>query len=168
MLRKLFYVITVALIFGCSSMNSRNVIGGYDHNMETGLSIYHQYQITTIITEKGKVIERKKFFYTDLEEALPFNTTSLQLGLLVINPYKQNFEVWSNTEIADLETDKVIFKQKRLRKISQLLPEELFSIDLPLESENSKVIFSVYFINESGKVLYSTNSAMYKIGSLNK
>jgi hypothetical protein len=155
-------------LFGCAGTQT-NTIGGYENNMETGLSVYHQYIITSISTNKNeKIIETTYAFKADLNEDIPSNVVKLSLTMLVVNPYKVNFEVWENIQFTNLDTDKVYLKHKKLRHNSQLLPEEFVSVDLPLVlDEYSQVIFSVDILSESGKLLYSTHRAEYKIGSTN-
>ena len=155
-------------LFGCATIDSHTV-GGYQNNMETGLSVYHQYYETLIKTVKGKSVESNIVFITDANKDLPINVKKLQICIVVENPFKRNFEVWESIELIDLETNKPYLKHKKLRHNSQLLPEELISIDMPLYSEtHSQVVFSVDLIDESGNILYSTYTAKYKIGSKNK
>jgi len=167
MFRKLFLIFCLLLIVGCSSTSKR--IGGFENNMETGISVYHQYIITTAsVDSKGKIVQAESLLKPDLKDNLPSNVVKLKVAILVINPYNVKFEVWENLQFTNLETGRVYLKHKDLRHVSQTLPEELVSVDLPLEIEkHSQVIFSVDILDESGKLLYSTYSAEYKIGSNN-
>ena len=166
MFQKLFlFCLIVLLIVGCSSTSKK--VGGFENNMETGLSVYHQYIITTAsVDAKGKIVEVESLLKSDLKEDLPSNVVKLKVAILVLNPYNVKFEVWENLQFTNLETNRVYLKHKDLRHVSQTLPEELVSVDLPLViKEHSQVIFSVDVLNESGELLYSTYSAEYKIGS---
>ena len=167
MFRKLFLFCLIVLIVGCSSTSKK--VGGFENNMETGLSVYHQYIITTVsVDSKGKIVQAESLLKTDLKDNLPSNVVKLKVAILVINPYNVKFEVWENLQFTNLETGRVYLKHKDLRHVSQTLPEELVSVDLPLViKEYSQVIFSVDVLDESGKLLYSTYSAEYKIGSNN-
>lgn len=164
MIRNLLCGAILILLVGCSTTNS-HTIGGYHNNMETGLSVYHQYMFTkATLNKEGKIVETKTIFKADQNEDLPSNTVRLQLSLIVINPYNQNFEVWEELQFKNLETDKIYFKHKKLRYTSQPLPEESISIDMPLVLDvSSQVIFSVLLLDESGKELYGTYKAKYKI-----
>ncbi len=168
MFQKLFCLcLIVLLIVGCSSTSKR--VGGFENNMETGLSVHHQYIMTTAsVDSKGKIVVVESLLKADLNENLPSNVVKLKVAMLVLNPYNVKFEVWENLQFTNLETGRVYLKHKDLRYISQTLPEELVSVDLPLViKEYSQVIFSVDIVDESGKLLYSTYSAEYKIGSNN-
>lgn len=155
----------ILFLFGCSTTS--HTIGGYHNNMATGLSVYHQYVATQLgKTKNGEFVESKIIFKTDQNEDLPSNIVGLHLSMTVVNPYEQKFEVWENLEFKNLETDKVYLKHKKLRYISQPLPEELISVDMPLMLDvYSQVIFSVDILDNSGNKLYSTYIAKYKIGS---
>jgi len=169
MFQKLFIVsILIVVLFGCASQTV-NKTGGFENNMKTGLSVYHQYNFISIQTTKNdKIIETTTAFKSDLNKNIPSNVIKLSCTILVVNPHKLNFEVWENIQFTNLDTGKVYLKHKKLRHNSQLLPEEFVSVDLPLIIEkHSQVIFSVDILDESGKLLYSTSRAEYKIGSLN-
>jgi hypothetical protein len=155
-------------LFGCATTQTTTT-GGYENNMETGLSVYHQYHYTSISTNKnGNVIEKTTAFKADLNKDIPSNVVKLSITIMVDNPYKLYFEVWENIKFTNLDTGKVYLKHKKLRHISQLLPEEFANVDLPLViEEHSQVIFSIDILDESGKLLYSTHRAEYKIGSTN-
>ena len=166
MFRKLFCCILFLFLIGCSSTTKK--VGGFNNNMETGISVYHQYVITILSKDKnGKFVVVESLFKADLKEFLPSNVAKLKVAMLILNPYNQKFEVWENLQFTNLKTNRVYLKQKKLRYMSQLLPEELISLDLPLVEKDSQVIFSVDILNESGKLLYSTYRAEYKIGSQN-
>ena len=169
MFRNLFSGIVLLILCGCASTSSIDKVGGYQNNMATGLQFQYQYFYTFISTDQnGKLIETESLFKTDQNEDLPSNIVKLKIGMLVINPHKQKFEVWENLQFINLETDKIYLKHKKLRYQSQLLPEEIVYLDLPLVLEEyTQVIFSVDILTESGELLYDTYKAEYKIGSTN-
>lgn len=157
--------VAILFLYGCATTS--NTVGGYHNDMGSGLSVYHQYQQTvSSLNKKGKTVHTQSVFKTDTNKDLPSNIVSVKLTMFFVNPYQQKFEVWETTELSELESNKVFLKQKRLRYISKPLPEELISIDMPMESDtHSQVIFSVDVLDENGKVLYTTYTARYKIGS---
>lgn len=168
MFRKLFSGIVLLILCGCAS-TTIDKVGGYKNNMATGLQFQYQYfYVSTSTDQNGKLIETEKLFKTDQNEDLPSNIIKLKIGMLVINPYKQEFEVWENLQFTNLRTDKIYLKHKKLRYQSELLPEELVFLDLPLVLEEyTQVIFSVDILTKSGELLYDTYKAEYKIGSNN-
>ena len=157
--------VAILFLYGCATTS--NTVGGLHNDMATGLTVYHQYQQTTAsLNNKQQIIHTNSVFKTDTNKNLPSNIVKLELSMAIINPYKQKFEIWQTVKFADMKSNKVYLKQKKLRYESQLLPEELISLDMPIESESySQVIFSVDVIDSNGKVLYTTYTARYKIGS---
>lgn len=168
MLKKMFCGFAILLLLGCASTKSHTV-GGYSNNMETGLSVYHQYISTILSVDKnGKLVQSKRLLESDENKDIPSNVVRLDLTLLIQNPYKRYFEIWENLKIQNIETNEVYLKHKKLRQTSQLLPEEQVSIGMPLILDvHSQVIFSVDLKDKSGNTLYSTYTAKYKVGSNN-
>ena len=166
MFQNLFCVLIIFSFFGCAATSKD--IGGYHNNMATGLEVQYRYSYTSISKdEDGKLVTSEKSF-TIQNENLPSNIVKVTLGMLVINPYKQDFEIWENLQFKSLKKNKVYLKHKKLRYKSQLLPEELVFFNLPLVlEEHTQVIFSVDVLTTRGELVYSTNSAEYKIGSNN-
>jgi hypothetical protein len=160
----------MALSFiGCAH-NSKNTIGGVHKNLETGLSVYHQYHITTEYLDKNKkLFHHTSVFLADYNKDLPSNTKKLYLSIAIINPFNLDFEIWERVNYIDLRTDKVYFKSEKLRYPSdnhRLLPEGTFSLDLPLVSKMpTQVLYFVNVKDKRGEVIYSTYTARYKIGS---
>lgn len=164
MFRKLFCVaVLILFIFGCSTTKTTKNAGGYENNLSTGLSFYHQYISTKLLkNEKGELVEVKYVFNSNKKEDVHYDLVNLHLSLLVQNPYNLKYSIWENLEFINLETNKAYFKHRKLVGNSQLLPEELFSIGLPLMLEAySQIIFSVDVLNESGETIYSTYETVY-------
>lgn len=164
MFKKLFCVaVLILFIFGCSTTKITKNSGGYENNLSTGLSFYHQYISTKLLkNKKSEFVEVKYVFSPDEKKDVPHNLVNLHLSLLVQNPYNLKYSIWENVEFINLETNKAYFEHKKLVGNSQLLPEELFSIGLPLMLEAySQVIFSVDVVNESGETIYSTYEITY-------
>ena len=146
MFRKIL-LIAIAILFlhGCAT-HSRNTVGGMHNDLATGLRVYHQYQKVTEHHKKGKLYHYSTAFLADESRDLPDNLVGLSIDMTFINPFKQRFEVWENTCFKDLQTNKTYLKTKKLRYTSQLLPEEVISLNMPLNSDSniySQVIFSV-------------------------
>jgi hypothetical protein len=167
MFRNLLCGVAILFLFGCSTTTNSHTVGGFHNNMETGLSVYHQYVAIHLgKTKNGELVKSEIIFKADQNENLPSNIVGIRLSIRVINPYNQKFEVWENLEFKNLETDKIYLKHKKLRYISQPLPEELISVKMPFVLDvYSQVIFSVDILDENGNKLYSTYIARYKIGS---
>lgn len=160
----------LALLFiGCAH-NSKNTVGGMHSNLETGIMVYHQYQKTTSHLDKNeRTVYVVSPFETDLNTDIPSNIHKLELRLAIINPFKTNFEIWERVNYIDLRTNKLYFKSEKLRYPSdnhQLLPEEFISLDLPLYvKQHTQVLYFVNVKDDKGKVVYTTYTARYKIGS---
>ena len=164
MFRNLFCVaVLILFIFGCASTTTKENSGGYENNLSAGISFYHQYISTKLLkNKKGELVEVKYVFNQDEKKDVSYDLVNLHLSLLVLNPYNLKYSIWENLEFINLETNKAYFKHRKLVGNSQLLPEELFSIGLPLMLEEySQVIFSVDVLSESGDLIYSTYETVY-------
>ena len=169
MLNRICLLLVALFFIGCAH-NSKNTVGGMHSNLETGLMVYHQYQKTTSHLDKEKkTVFLVSPFKTDMDADIPSNVHKLELRLAIINPFKTNFSVWERINYIDLTTDKLYFKSEKLRYPSdnhRLLPEEFISIDLPLYSkQHTQVLYFVNVKDAKGKVIYTTYTARYKIGS---
>lgn len=161
MFRKLFCVAVLILLIGCASSSEIKKAGGYESNLSTGLSFYHQYISTSLLKNKEGEFVKLRYVFNYENKDVPSNLVNLHLSLLVNNPYNLKFHLVENLELINLETKQAYFEHKKLTN-SQLLPEELFSIGLPLILDvYSQVIFSVDVVNESGETIYSTYKLVY-------
>ena len=142
MFKNIFLLCGLILLIGCSTVQ-KHTIGGYHDSMETGMSIYHQYVSTKIKQINEKFVKYNTVFETDLDEDISSDIVDLYISILVINPYKQKFEIFENLEFKDLGTDEVYL------------------------SVHSQVIFSVDVLDKSGKKLDSSYVVKYKTGSKN-
>ena len=140
-------------------------------NLATGLTVYHQYNLTTAhFTKKKQLIHHTSRFRADLEADLPSNTESLDIAMAIVNPHKLQFEIWDRVNYIDLETDKVFFRSEKMRYQTKDRPEEheLISIALPVKSkQHCKVLYHVFVKDPTGEIVHYTYTARYKIGKQN-
>jgi hypothetical protein len=164
---KTISVVFVALFFiGCAHYK-QNTVGGMHSDLETGFTVYHQYNMVTVhLNQKDKVVHASNVFPADLNEYLPSNVHKLELSMAIINPYKQKFTIWERVNYIDLKSKKLYYKSERLRYTSkrERITEELFSIKLPITSkENCQVLITVDVKNDRGETVYTTYTARYKL-----
>ena len=164
MLKKLFVLFAVLSAFGCAH-HKHNTVGGMHNDLETGLTVYHQYHLTTSNYKDGEVIYRNETFPADLNVDLPSNIVKLELAMAIVNPYKQQFEIWERVNYIDLENQKLFFKAERHRYTSKMLKEEILSLELPIVSKQPcQVLLTAYVKNDNGEIVYTTYSTKYTIG----
>jgi len=158
------------LFIGCATSQT-NTIGGFNNDMESGLTVYHQYHMTASFLNKDKrVVHHSSTFKTDLNADLPQNVVKLDLAMSIVNPFKQQFEIWERVNFIDVSTGKLYFKSEKLRYplgSHQLLPKELISIDLPVYAKQHTQVLFFVIVRSNGRVIYTTYTARYKIGSQN-
>ena len=167
-MRRCFSVVMLMLFFliGCAAHNESYNYADYSNSLIYDMAFYSQYEIVyKVKTENGeKTIVSA--FASDRNEYLPKDVSKLHLGIRIINPQKTKFVVWMDYEFIGIENE---FSQRssRIVHMSQSLPEEFISIDLPVTNIHSQVKFSVSISNRSG-VLYESSEALYKMGVNNK
>lgn len=158
------------LFMGCATSQT-NTIGGFNNDMASGLTVLHQYhQTASILNKDKKAVYYTTTFKTDLDADLPQNIVKLALAMSIVNPYKQKFEIWERVNFIDVSTGKLYFKSEKLRYPSdshRLLPEGLISIDLPVYAEQHTQVLFFATVKSNGRVIYTTYTARYKIGSQN-
>jgi len=127
-----------------------------------GMSFYTQYEILYVATTpKGKRLVVSPFL-ADSNEYLPNNIVKLHLGLQTINPTEEVFNIWLDWKVLDYYNGDVILQKSKLVHMSQGLPEEFISIDLPYKTNiHSKIEILVEVIS-NGRVRYAS-TAKYKI-----
>jgi hypothetical protein len=86
------------------------------------------------------------------------------LGLYVVNPKKEFFEVRVESKFTELDTGNFLEKNKFVYR-SQMLPEEFINIDLPrnIDLSDSQVEFKAMVLDKDGKNLFESEVAKYRI-----
>ena len=167
MLKNIIVLFVAALLIGCSH-HTKNTVGGMHSDLATGLTVYHQYNLTTAHFTKTKhVVNRVSRFKADLEADLPSNTESLNLALAIVNPHNLQFEIWDRVNYIDLETGKVFYRAEKMKYKTKEHPEkhELISIDLPVSyQQHCKVLYHVFVKDPTGEFVHYTYTARYLIG----
>jgi hypothetical protein len=148
----------------CSS-HKLNTIGEYRQDIN-GMIIHGRYEIVYVTnTNNGKIMIAAPFI-SDSDNYLPENIVKLHLGLKIINPRHEKFNAWIDWKVLGKSND-VILQNSYLVHISQGLPEEFISVDLPYETNiNSTYEVSVEIVSD-GEVRY-TSMAKYKIKGTKK
>jgi len=167
MLKKIIVLFAVALLLGCSH-HTQSTVGGMHSNLATGLTVYHQYNLTTAhFTKQKRLVHHTDRFKADLNADLPSNTESLDLALAIVNPHNLQFEIWERVNYIEMNTDKVFYRAEKKRYETKKRPEkhELISIDLPVVSKHHcKVLYHVFVKDPTGEIVHYTYTARYKIG----
>jgi hypothetical protein len=165
MLHRIITILIIGLLFlsGCA-VNSSYQVGGYQNNLYSDIKFLGQYEIQYVITTRDdKRMVLVKPFISDGKN-LPDKITKLHLGLMVINPNREKFEVWIESKFTELDTGNLFQLNKYVYK-TQVLPKEFISIPLPRNVKpNTQVEFWVQAVSEGGVVLYKSSMVNYKIG----
>jgi len=170
MLKKIIVLFGLALLLGCSH-HTQNTVGGMHSNLATGLTVYHQYNLTTAsFTKQKRLVHHTGRFKADLNADLPSNTESLDLALAIVNPHKLQFEIWERVNYIEIETKKVFYRAERKHYNTKEHPKEheLISIKLPVVSkQHCEVLYHVFVKDPTGENVHYTYTARYKIGKEN-
>lgn len=159
-----FISVFVAMVFmlitiSCST-HKVNTIGDYRQEIN-GISFHGQYEILYWVkTHDGKSLIATPFA-TDSNDYLPENTVKLHLGLKTINPLHEKFDIWLDWKLFNMDGDLILQKSK-LVHMSQGLPEEFISINLPYMTNIHSKFETFVEVISNGEVRYSS-SAKYKI-----
>lgn len=154
-----FAVLCIIFITGCATTKSYDY-ADYSNSLKTNLSFYSQYEIIyKVKTKKGERIIVSPFLASS-NTYLPEQVLKLHLGLKIINPNKEHFKIWVDSKFTEIGTDKV-FQKMNFVYVTQILPEEFVSINLPLTNIHSQVDFFVIVMSD-GDVLYRS-LARYKM-----
>ena len=161
-------IITILLlgmfVTGCTTSKAYNY--AEYHSSLSGsqnMTFYSQYDIAyKVQTKKGKVVTVVSPFLADSNAYLPEKVVKLHLGLKVLNPNKESFGLWVESECVGIDTDYYIQIRKFVGN-SRMLPENIISIDLPHQTDlDSQVTFRVSVIVD-GDTLYESTTAKYRI-----
>ncbi len=155
-------VLSIVLLQSCAHNKTYNY-ADYKQSFNTGMSFYSQYELVYLATaENGKEKLIVTPFLADSNQYLPGKIVKLHLGLKIINPSEEKFVIWKDYQFTGIDSDEYL-QTSKLVHMSQGLPEEFISIDLPyMTNIHSKVSFSIEVISEKG-VLYKSSRALYKI-----
>lgn len=159
MISKFVFIVCLIFLFcNCASMKVYDY-AEYHNSLTYDISFYSQYEIAYKI--KNQIITTS--FLANSNEYLPEDIIVLHIGLLINNPKRGKFVVWSEFKVTSIDTGKLIQKT-RLKHVAKSLPEEFISIDMPYNTNiHSEIEFSVSVMDYSGNILYQSSKALYKI-----
>lgn len=161
---RIYSVLIFLLLFcGCAHNKSYDY-AEYYKSLQSDMSFYSQYEIIyKEDTKKGNVIVSP--FLADSNNYLPNQIIKLQFGLKVINPNREKFVVWIDYQFVEIDTNDELIRKSKLVHMSQELPEEFISINMPyLTNIHSQIRFSVIVIGSNkGNVLYKSTEALYRV-----
>lgn len=151
----------MVVLVGCATTKTYDY-AEYRHSLTGDLSFYSQYEII-YKTDNGKPIASP--FLADSNRFIPKETIKLHLGVALQNPNLICFDVWLESLFTRLDTKETL-KTARLIHMSEGLPKEFISVDLPIHKANHKVECSVIVVS-GDTVLYESSKARYKIREVN-
>jgi len=157
------YILLMFLLFmGCAHHNSYNY-ADFSRSFSNDMTFYSQYEILyKVITEKGNEKLVIAPFLADMNNYLPKKVVKLHFGLSVINPHGETFTVWIDSKNDEFET-------KRIVHMSESLPNEFISIDLPSTSQtDAQIKCYIMVLGKGGNLLYQSPMARYKIRGVKK
>jgi hypothetical protein len=158
-MRRLFIALVLMFsLMGCAT-TSHNY-ASYSRSFDNDFVFYSQYGIAY---KSGDFVVIGLFF-SDENTYLSDQILNLRLGLYVVNPKKEFFEVRVESKFTELDTGNFLEKNKFVYR-SQMLPEEFINIDLPrnIDLSDSQVEFKAMVLDKDGKNLFESEVAKYRI-----
>ena len=157
MFRNLLCFALLLFLTGCATQKAYN-FGEYQSSLNSDMAFYSQTEI--VYRHNKQVIVAP--FLSDNNDYLPDGIIKLHLGLLIQNPEKINFVIWSDYRLTDIDNPKKIYNMSRVVALPQSLPEGFVSIDMPFQTNiHGQIDFSVSVLSGE-RLLYKSTVVRYK------
>ena len=167
MRRNCAVVLFIILLLCSCSTNKSYDYAEFSRSLTNDMTFYSQYEIVyKVDSKKGEIVIVSPFL-SDSNKYLPEKIIKLHLGLQVTNPNLYKFVIWMDYQFGEIGENDVLRKTK-LVHMSQELPEEFISIDLPYDTNIHSQIKLTVSVISNGRVLYKSSEALYKVGKENK